>query len=100
MGLTKGIKNNPNGRKKGIPNKSTSELRNVLQALIEKNFLSLEQDMAALEPKERIAAISKFLTMILPPPITDLSKLSENDLNIIINTLKQEYDENAKNTGN
>ena len=55
MPQPKGHTGNPNGRPKGIPNKTTSTVRNWLVQLINDNREQLEQDFKALDPEKRLA---------------------------------------------
>lgn len=89
----KGITNNPNGRKKGVPNKSTNELRGLLQNFIEQNIEQLQADFNNLEPYQKLTILEKYLKFVLPPIINDLSQLSERDLDILIEKLKRENNE-------
>ncbi len=91
----KGHTNNPNGRPKGIPNKSTNELRQLLHSFIEHNFKQLQVDFDALEPYQRLKMLERLLKFVLPPMVTDLSQLSESDLDILLNRLRDE--QTAKN---
>lgn len=97
MPLTKGRTNNPNGRKKWVPNKSTNELRLLLQAFIEKNLERLQADFDTLEPYQRLYLIERYLKMILPPVMTSLNQLSEEDLDILIEKLRREENEKREN---
>ena len=66
MGLPKGTTNNPAGRPKGKPNKTTQELRNLFQCFIETNIESLQNDFDQLEPKERLYFIERLARLVLP----------------------------------
>jgi hypothetical protein len=92
----KGFTNNPNGRKKGVPNKSTNELRGLLQCFIEQHIETLESDFKSLEPYQRLTVLERFLKLVLPPMINDLSQLSESDLDLLIEKLKREHNEKQK----
>ncbi|MBF2709952.1 hypothetical protein [Flavobacterium soyangense] len=54
------------GRKKGVPNKSTSEARELLQKVLGKELDKLGLLLAKLEPIERVNALAKLLPYILP----------------------------------
>jgi hypothetical protein len=70
---------NENGRPKGTPNKDTAQIRNSFQLLVENNIEQLENDLKALEPKDRVKAIldlSKFVIPLLKA--TELNDISEH----------------------
>ena len=54
------------GRTKGTTNKDTAEIRNSFQLLIENNLKQLEQDLKALEPKDRVKAILDLSKFVIP----------------------------------
>ena len=66
MGLKKGITNNPNGRKKGVPNKITKDLKESIKLIIENEFESLPETLQQLEPEKRIDVLIKLLPYIVP----------------------------------
>ena len=90
--MEKGKTNNPNGRPKGKPNKVTQETRAWLSAVIDKNRKQMERDLKALEPKDRLQMLEKLMQYVIPKQQAttveiDFSKMSEEQLNAIINTL-------------
>ena len=90
--MEKGKTNNPNGRPKGKPNKLTQEARAWLSAVIDKNRKQMERDLKALEPKDRLQMLEKLMQYVIPKQQAttveiDFSKMSEQQLNAIINTL-------------
>jgi len=93
MGLRKGNTNNPNGRPKGKPNRSTEELRKVLHNFIDTNIEMLQADFDSLEPKDRLNYLEKLLAHVLPKPITSLEQLSESDIDLLIERLKTQSNE-------
>lgn len=82
------------GKPKGAKNKSTSLMRDRIQALFEDNFDKIQEDLESLEAKDRL----KFLTDLMPylmPKLQsttysqklDLDSMSEEDLDLVINRI-------------
>jgi hypothetical protein len=86
----KGHTNNPNGRKKGVPNKSTEELRALLTSFIEANINDLQANYNQLEAKDKLAFFERLIKMVLPPPLNELERLSDEQLTDLINRLKKQ----------
>jgi hypothetical protein len=94
MGLKKGcIPNNPNGRPKGKPNRTTDELRGLFQSFIESNIETLQTDFDKLEPKDRLSFMERIAKLVLPAPLNELQRLTDDQLNELIYKLKNQ--ENA-----
>jgi DNA-binding transcriptional regulator/RsmH inhibitor MraZ len=97
----KGISGNPAGRKKGVGNRTTEEVRTLLQSFFESNWESLQQDFKKLKPYERWNYAEKLLRHFLPAMKTiemdvDLNRLSDSQVNAIINEILN----NSKNENN
>lgn len=89
----KGHTNNPNGRKKGVPNKITMDLRQWINNFIDNNREQIQKDWKDLEPKERVIMFEKLLKYSLPTLqatslTTDFEKLTDDQLDFIINQLR------------
>lgn len=54
------------GRAKGTPNALNRDLREVVRALVEDNAEQVRQDLAALDPKERVNAWLKLTEFVVP----------------------------------
>ena len=54
------------GRKKGIPNKLTTEIRSALKNIIYSEIESIVDRLLLLEPKERIELVIKLIPYVLP----------------------------------
>ncbi len=96
----KGITNNPNGRPKGVPNKVTTDLRLWITNFLEDNLEQIQQDWKILESKDRIVLFEKLLKYALPTLqatnlTTDFEKLTDKQLDIIIENLKISMNEKA-----
>ena len=54
------------GRKKGVSNKLTSEVRSLPKCVVHNELLNIEDLLDRLEPKERAQELIKLLPFILP----------------------------------
>ena len=57
---------NKSGRPKGSRNKTTTEIRDKFQELIESNYEQLEKDLKSLRASERVKAIIDLAKFVLP----------------------------------
>ena len=92
MPFEKGNSGNPDGRPKGTNNKLTKQLRETINDFLETNFESVIQDFEKLTPKERLKFYCELLQYGLPKlqavqMETEFEKLSDEQLNYIINEL-------------
>ncbi|MBK5209395.1 MAG: hypothetical protein JJE44_07815 [Flavobacteriaceae bacterium] len=84
--MAKGIKTG--GRTKGALNKSTTEIRERFNLLLDNNFNKLQSDIDLLEPKDRIKTILELAKFVVPTlRSTELTTDNENNnfLPIVIN---------------
>jgi hypothetical protein len=54
------------GRPKGIPNKTTAELRLMINQIISNNLETIQEDIKKLTPKNRIDVIINLLQYVTP----------------------------------
>ena len=54
------------GRAAGTPNKTTTDIRQFVDALIGKNLPKMEQDLNCLEPKDRLLILEKMMSYTIP----------------------------------
>lgn len=54
------------GRVKGTPNKTTAELRQLVASIVEKNIDKVNDDLAKMQPKDRVAMLEKLMAYVLP----------------------------------
>lgn len=89
MGLQKGQTNNPFGRPKGIPNKTTTELRQIFQSFVEANLDRLQADFNQLEAKDRLAFVLQVARLVLPPPMHELDKMTDQQFSEYLTALRE-----------
>lgn len=80
------------GRKAGIPNKVTSDLREWVNALVNNNREQMISDLKKLTPDKRLMFLEKLMSYCVPKMqqnnITmNIDKLSDEDLDLIVNEL-------------
>jgi len=68
---------NRKGRPKGSKNRSTTEIRNFIQKVVDNNLSNLETDLAAMNPTNRWIIIDKITKYFLPA----LTKNDNNNIN-------------------
>lgn len=66
MGLKKGTTNNPNGRPKGTPNKTTTEMKDWVIGVVGNSQKQFEKDLKKADPEKRMAMIEKLLAFCIP----------------------------------
>lgn len=100
MAFKKGQSGNPNGRRKGAPNKMTAELRERIKDFLERQWDKIERDFDSLEPEKRVALFEKLLQYVLPRMASmdiegelDFKVLSEETLDKIADRLINKKDE-------
>lgn len=76
--MNKGHTNNPNGRPKGTPNKVTQNMREWIAALIDNNREQIEEDLKALEPKERVQMLERLMQYVVPKQQAVSADMSRN----------------------
>jgi len=83
------------GRSSGTPNKVTTDLRSWVNELLDRNRQQIDEDIKRLDPQQRVAIFEKLLSYAIPKMQAveakiDLSHLTEEQLDIIINNLSNE----------
>jgi len=87
---------NINGRPRGAKGKTSEVIRDSIRKFLAKNITSLQKDYDKLEPKDRLLLYERLLKFVVPSPEFDLGKLSEQDLDLIIERLKDKNDKLKK----
>lgn len=89
MGLKKGQTNNPNGRKKGVPNKSTQSIKEVLAPILTGRMETLESDLLALKQKslkDYLDALSKFMPYVAAKHIDMKAAVTDQTIRVVDDT--------------
>jgi hypothetical protein len=78
------------GRKAGTPNKTTTEIRDCFQMLLEENLEQLREDILSLGPKERVKVMLDLATFIIPKmKSVQVNDTSEETIEINFNEVLQ-----------
>jgi len=94
--MAKGIKTG--GRQQGTPNKTTSEIRELITEFVSINWQRVQTDFEQLEPKERLQFFEKLMQYAVPKMQSvnyefeldsKLQKLSEEELDEIIERISE-----------
>ncbi|SOD99789.1 hypothetical protein [Spirosoma fluviale] len=83
------------GRKTGSSNRATLDIKSKIAALIDNQFDSIEADLEALEPKDRVAAYLKFMEYVVPKQREqkiDLSTLTDEQVDDLLNKAMAKLD--------
>ncbi len=83
---------NNGGRRKGTPNKATAKIKDWVVNVVYKNRRQIEQDLQALDPKDRIQVLEKLMQYVIPKQQSvsadiDVNSLSDSQLDILIEEL-------------
>jgi len=95
MGLRKGQTNNKAGRPPGVPNRTTEQLRALVQSFIEANINDIQYQYDQLEAKDKLLFLEKMIKICLPPPIISLEQLTESQLDELLKRLTNENEKNS-----
>ena len=85
----KGESGNKSGRPKGAKGKTTEMIRDNMRSFVARNMARIQKDFETLEPKERIMYWLKVAAFVIPNPDIDISKMTESDLDLIIQRIKE-----------
>ena len=91
-----GQSGNPSGRRKGTPNRTTEQLRAMVQEFIEVNIVSIQADYDQIKkPSEKLNFLVSLLKYVLPPPVS-IESLSEEQLKQLFEYIKIKFIDGQK----
>ncbi len=77
----KGKTNNPAGRPKGVPNRTTSEIRKLIIGFIDGALPDIENQYQQLDPEKKLIFLEKMLKYVIPAKQEiDVSAEGKNDI--------------------
>ena len=88
--------NKTGGRQKGTLNKTTINLKNTINGIVERQFETLESDLQGLDGRDKINFILKLIEYILPKQREqkiNFNDLSDTEIDELINRLKSDENE-------
>ena len=89
------------GRRAGTPNKATTSLRNWVRLFVTRNAKQAQRDLDALDPKDRLILLEKFMRYTIPQQqavsaAVDLNRLSDDQLDQVIEQITANVMEDGK----
>lgn len=90
--FAKGQSGNPTGKQKGTRSRTTIQLQQALASLLDEHLDKLSEDFKVLKPKERATLLINLAKHITPPAINP-ERLTDEQLEQIVNYLKIQNDE-------
>lgn len=89
------------GRKKGVENKVTTDIRDKFNQLLTDNLETISDDLKALSPKDRLNVLLQLSKFVIPQlKATEITSNTESEspkINIIYSGDKPKVDENDIN---
>jgi hypothetical protein len=98
MAFKEGVSGNPGGRPKGAKNITSSEVKELVLSVMQKDYSlnKISKDLKALKPQQRLNFFLRLAQLVIPKENAlkiDYEKLSPEQLDFIFNKLTSEDDE-------
>lgn len=91
-----GESGNPNGRPKGSPNRTTAEIREHIQKVIDGQYERLQADLDSMSPFQRTMMVEKLTKFFLPQLAKNEDTVEHSgDINITVSYLDNPDTEKA-----
>jgi len=87
---------NRNGRPKGKPNRSTEEMRQFIADLLYENKDRIRDAIKTVDDDKLLMVFDRLLKHYLPAPQDELMRLSDEDLDKLIDRLKARALDNSR----
>lgn len=84
------------GRQKGSPNRITGQLKQAITSFLEDHWPQFEADFQGLEPEKRLTIYEKLIRYVVPPATDELTRLTPDELERLIEKLKNQYNNEKK----
>jgi len=79
---------NRKGRPRGSRNRDAEMIRRKIKDFVYQTIDEFREDYHSLKPQQRIMMFEKLLRHVLPRPVDELERLSDEDLDRLIERLK------------
>ena len=83
--------NKTGGRQKGTLNKTTVNLKNTIQLIVERSFETIEDDLHSMDARDKIGFILKLIPYLIPTQKEQkisFDSLSDEEIDSLIDRLK------------
>ena len=88
--------NKTGGRQKGTQNKTTINLKNTIQLIVERSFETIEDDLQSMDARDKVGFILKLIPYLIPTQKEQrisFENLSEEEVDALISRLRSDENE-------